>query len=161
MPGDARPGVVFDCMIYLQAAISARGPAHALIQAAEVLAVRLYVSQDVLAEVLDVLTWPPSRRRFPHLTEARVRGFLAQIPEYAVLVDDVPHVFEYPRDPKDEKYVDLALAAGARYLVSRDKDLLDLMEDEDFLRRFPGLTVLDPVAFLHVLCETAGPEPPV
>lgn len=37
--------------------------------------------------------------------------------------------FSYERDPKDEPYVNLALAAGAKYLVTRDKDLLDLMSE--------------------------------
>jgi hypothetical protein len=36
--------------------------------------------------------------------------------------------------------LDLALAAGARYLVSRDKDLLDLMSDPDFRRNHLGVT---------------------
>jgi len=34
-------------------------------------------------------------------------------------------------------------------VVSRDKDLLDLMDDPDFRQRFPHLTILDPPAFLH------------
>jgi predicted nucleic acid-binding protein len=57
-------------------------------------------------------------------------------------------VFSCPRDPDDEPYVNLAVAAGARYLVTRDKDLLDLMEDADFRRRFATLAILDPAAFL-------------
>ena len=36
------------------------------------------------------------------------------------------------RDRKDEPYLDLALSANARYLISRDKDLLDLMQDVQF-----------------------------
>jgi predicted nucleic acid-binding protein len=32
------------------------------------------------------------------------------------------------RDPKDAKYVDLAIATKADFLVTRDKDLLDLRE---------------------------------
>ena len=52
------------------------------------------------------------------------------------------------RDPKDEPYVNLAIERAARFIVSRDADLLDLMEDEMFRKRYPGITVLDPVAFL-------------
>lgn len=65
-----------------------------------------------------------------------------------------PNSFE--RDPKAEKYVDLAIQADATYLVIRDNDLLDLMErgtveGEAFRRRFPSLTILDPVAFPNLV----------
>ena len=65
-------------------------------------------------------------------------------------------MFTLDRDPKDEIYVNLAIEAGASYLVSRDKDLLDLMNDPDFRSRFPGLTILDPVAFLKELSARGG-----
>ena len=56
--------------------------------------------------------------------------------------------------------MDLAAAAGARYLVSRDKDLLSLMQDEAFRQQFPDLTIVDPVAFLREIrrLPTKGPE---
>ena len=60
------------------------------------------------------------------------------------------------RDPKDEPYVDLAAATRARYLVTRDKDLLDLMDDAAFRQQFPGLTVIDPATLLR---ELAMEEP--
>lgn len=73
--------------------------------------------------------------------------------ERAIFLESVPTEFSYDRDPKDEMYVNLALAAGAAYLVSRDNDLLDLMKETDigraFRERFPSLTILDPVAFLR------------
>lgn len=68
----------------------------------------------------------------------------------------MPKQFTYARDPNDEPYVNLALAAGAQYLVTFDQDLLDLMtqatpEGKDFHQRFPGLLILTPVAFLQAL----------
>jgi predicted nucleic acid-binding protein len=58
------------------------------------------------------------------------------------------------RDPDDAHYVNLALAADARLIVSRDRDLLDLMdsakpEAAEFQSRFPALRILDPVGFLR------------
>jgi predicted nucleic acid-binding protein len=55
------------------------------------------------------------------------------------------------RDPKDERYLNLAIAVGARYLVSRDTDLLDLMKDQPFRNQFPHLNILDPTAFLQAM----------
>jgi predicted nucleic acid-binding protein len=48
-----------------------------------------------------------------------------------------------------DAYINLAIAAAADYLASRDKDLLDLMQDLDFTTRFPGIRVLDPVSLLR------------
>ena len=45
--------------------------------------------------------------------------------------------------------MNLALAAEAKCLVSRDRDLLDLMHDESFRRQYPDLQILEPVAFLR------------
>lgn len=44
--------------------------------------------------------------------------------------------------------LNLALEAGVEYLISRDKDLLNLMNDAEFRLRYPHLNILDPVAFL-------------
>jgi hypothetical protein len=47
-------------------------------------------------------------------------------------------------------------------LVTRDKDLLDLMNDHAFRQRFPALTILDPVAFLKAIAsreEQTGSTP--
>ena len=76
----------------------------------------------------------------------------AGVAEKATLLDDVLEHFMYARDPKDEKYVNLAIEVAATYLVSRDNDLLDLMtgatdECKDFRRRFNSLTVIEPVKF--------------
>jgi predicted nucleic acid-binding protein len=63
--------------------------------------------------------------------------------------------YEYPRDPYDEAYLNLAIEAHSDFLVTRDNDLLDLMkwETEDgrkFQKRFRRLKIVDPVAFVKV-----------
>jgi putative PIN family toxin of toxin-antitoxin system len=153
------PGVVFDRMTYLQAAASTAGPAAAALRLLEAGAISLFISEAVLREVRDVLSRPRVRRKNTQLTDESVAGFLQYLSEKAFLVDSIPEQFSYPRDPKDEPYVNLALAAGARFLVTWDKDLLDLMradlpDGKSFQERFPGLTILDPVAFLR---ETRQP----
>jgi predicted nucleic acid-binding protein len=66
---------------------------------------------------------------------------------------EVPRAFAFARDPKDEPYINLAIAAAARYLVSRDADILDLAKPNDLdgarLRNDAlELRILDPVSFL-------------
>ena len=166
MSAAGKPGAVFDCMTYLQAAVSPHGPAAECLRLFERGAFLLYVSSDVLEELRDVLARPRVRRKNPHITDEAVGALLERLASSAVLLEGVAAVFSYPRDPKDEPYVNLAVAAGARYLVTCDNDLLDLMREdypdgENFRRRFPGLAILDPVAFLREIraAEPASEEP--
>jgi putative PIN family toxin of toxin-antitoxin system len=142
---------VFDCVILLQAAGHPTGPAGACLQTVRDGRLELIVSPDVLVEVRDVLTRPKSLRKFPALTLEAVELFLDDVTSHAITLADVPKVFKLARDPKDEPYLNLAIAAGARYLVSRDNDLLDLMRDEGFRRQYPDLAIIDPATLLREL----------
>jgi len=122
---DDRPkvGCVFDCMIFLQGAARRESSAGASLALVEFGAVMLFVSRDILVEVREVLARPRVRRNFPVLTDQIVERFIAAIEE------------------------------RASYLVSRDKDILDLADastpDGERLRRFaPDLQILEPGAFL-------------
>jgi putative PIN family toxin of toxin-antitoxin system len=117
---------VFDCMVYLQSAATPQR-SHGLFQAARSGQVSLFISPDILSEVRDVLLRPKIVRHFPALNVNVVTAFLLDILSFAILIPEVPSSFAYPRDPKDEKYLNLAIAVAARYLVSADNDLLDLI----------------------------------
>lgn len=148
-----RVRVVYDCVVFLQGLIKESGPGAECLELFEDGKIELFISDAVLNEIGDVLTRPDLQHRFPLLTQERAEDLLGGLKERATLLESIPAEFSYDRDPKDEMYVNLALAAGAAYLVSRDKDLLDLMKETDtgrnFRQRFPSLTILDPVAFLR------------
>jgi putative PIN family toxin of toxin-antitoxin system len=147
---------VFDCMVFLQAATRRTGPAAACLNLVDERRVRLFVSAAILAEVQNVLNQPAFRKRFPTLADQDVQDFIEHIADRGQIIEAIPAVFQLPRDPDDEPYINLAAAAGASFLVSRDKDLLSLMDDEGFRKQFPGLSIVDPKAFLdHVRSTTA------
>jgi putative PIN family toxin of toxin-antitoxin system len=150
--------VVFDCMIFLQAAINPDGPAFACFRLVDEGRLALCLSAEVLAEACDVLNRPRLRRKFPPLTPEWVETFLRNATAKALVLSEVPCIFTLERDPKDERYVNLALATKARFLVSRDNDLLDLMRDERFRQRFPEVMILDPAALLRA-CAAGQPPP--
>ena len=112
-------------------------------------------------EIRSVAEWISSKNAGDQTTTGTASGSTRQLIARAVPArvpsshTGIPRgrstVPDFPRDPKDEPYINLALAANADYLVTRDNDLLDLMNDSDFRQQFPGLTILDPVAFLRVL----------
>jgi predicted nucleic acid-binding protein len=85
-----------------------------------------------------------------------VSAFLIGLVQRSEFFTDVPRVFELTRDPKDEPYLNLAIAAGASFLVARDKDLLDLATEarpdaQAFRSTYPTLRIVDPVVFLDAL----------
>jgi uncharacterized protein len=147
---------VFDATTLLQAAANRQGPAGQCLAFADEGHVQLLLSADTLAEIRDVLDRPKIRRSFPKLTDEHVDAFLDRLIAVARHLDDIPAAFRLDRDPDDEPYVNLAIAAGAGFLVSRDNDLLDLAKDTQFIAAHPSLAIVDPVAFLrHVQTEVA------
>jgi putative PIN family toxin of toxin-antitoxin system len=152
------PGVVFDCMVFVQALANAKGPACACYELVRSGKLALFVSPEVIAEARDVLGRPKLMRKLSALTPEAVEVFLRDVESRAVIITDVPKAFTLERDPKDERYIDLAIASGAGYLVTWDKDLLDLLADERFRQDFPNLTILDPPALLREFARKQAPE---
>ena len=153
MKSEPKLGVVFDCNILLQAVARKTGPAAACLRLAEEGFVHLYLSEEILTELSKVLSRPKIRARYPELTDEIVEEFLKGLRSTAEIILDVPKVFSYERDVDDEPYLNLASAAKADYLVSRDRDLLDLMtghtdECKEFRQRFRLLKVIGPIEFL-------------
>jgi putative PIN family toxin of toxin-antitoxin system len=147
---------VFDCGVFLQGLISKSGPAVACIELVEQGKVKLFVSEETLAEIKDVLSRPRLRRKNPDLTDEKVEKLIEMLLDKGEFIKKVPQHFAYSRDPDDEPYINLAIEANAVFLVSRDNDLLNLMTDytdecKDFRRRFRGLKIVNPVEFLAIV----------
>ena len=67
---------------------------------------------------------------------------------------------QYPRDPKDEPILNLAIQEQADFIVTRDKDLLDLDYSRDFRLLYPYLRVVDPLTFVLQLTNAPAPVTP-
>jgi putative PIN family toxin of toxin-antitoxin system len=126
-------------------------------------AVVVCLSDFVIAEIRNLPTKPMPARL--GMTLDQVDKMLEKLRPWAVIVDQPPVAFEHPIDPKDGPYIDLAVAAGANVITSRDKHLLNLMNpakpwSADFRVRFPQIRVMSPEAFLEELrAEVGDPEP--
>jgi putative PIN family toxin of toxin-antitoxin system len=113
-------------------------------------------SRATLAEITDVLTRTHLREKYPLLTDERISDLLERVRYKGIYLRKVKPHFSYPRDPDDEPYLNLAIEVEADYLVSRDNDLLDLMnweleEGRAFQQRFHFLKIVTPVEFLKVM----------
>lgn len=119
MTRPGRPRVVLDCMVFLQASSRPAGPAARLfIEFVEAGHLTLYVSDPILAEVRDVLGRPRIRAKNPAITDESVEDFFRRIDQVARKIDEVPASYALPRDPDDEPYLNLAIAANADHLVT-------------------------------------------
>jgi putative PIN family toxin of toxin-antitoxin system len=143
-------------MIFLQGATRPNSTARRCLDLVDRGEIDLFLSPAIWAEIDDVLTRPKTLSKFPDLTRSDVRQFLRAIQAKARTLTNVQKVFDYARDPKDEPYVNLAVAAKVTFLVTRDNDLLDLMRHDtiaggDFHRRFESLEIVTPEEFLAKL----------
>jgi len=98
---------------------------------------KIALSPDVEDEYFDVLRRPKLARFLDPEVRAEVLGLLLTFPSRftpTVRVRDC-------RDAKDDKYLELALAAGATLIVSSDNDLL-------ILSPWRGIPILRPAEYL-------------
>ncbi len=110
----------------LVSALLFTGPPSRLVPAWQAARVRPVVSAQILDEYLRVLAYPKFE-----LTPAEIRGLIEE--ELLPFIETVrvkPSAVKQLRDPDDAKFIACALAAGVRWLVSGDADLLSLREVE-------------------------------
>src|SRR5262245_44067475 len=111
---------------------------------------KLLVSEATVAELDEVLRRPKFNKYLPE--EQRLE-FLAALVQEAELVH-VTEVIAACRDPKDDKFLAVAVSGRASHIVTGDGDLLAL-------HPFRAIAVLTPQAFLASLPGgRAQPEAP-
>jgi uncharacterized protein len=145
---------VFDCNIFAQAMMNPIGPAGACVQAAFDGAVILYVADFVFSEIRAIPGKPtPSRAGVtPQMAQKLIELLLIKAEFLSVFAT----LYVHPIDEDDSSYVNLALAAGAEFIVSRDRHLLNLGNPDkpwsaEFRARFPNMRVIAPEELLRVV----------
>jgi putative PIN family toxin of toxin-antitoxin system len=139
--------------VLLQAAARQNSVAANCLTLAEKGLVELFVSNEVLLEIEDVLNRPEVRACFPNLSDEIAGAFLKRLRTFSDFVSNVPKTFRYSRDEADESYINLAIEVSADFIVSRDRDLLDLMtgytdDCKEFRQRYRTLKVIEPADLL-------------
>ena len=98
---------------------------------------QLLASDDTIIELADVL----ARKKFDPYTTVRERQeFLRLFDRIAERVPIV-HVIRACRDPKDDKFLELAVNGAAQLIITGDADLLAL-------HPFRGIDILPPASYL-------------
>ena len=103
---------------------------------------RLFVSKDILEEVLEVLRRPELTAKFAALAGMDMTRVLTILGSAEVV--DALAVEGGSRDPDDDKFLAAIVAAQGEYLVSEDQDLL-------VLENYAGARIVDCGEFLDIL----------
>ncbi|MGH2617460.1 MAG: putative toxin-antitoxin system toxin component, PIN family, partial [Thermomicrobiales bacterium] len=100
------------------------------------------VSPAIVTEYLTVLQRPVIVRKYGRPTPEVLRSVLDLVGSgIMVRPTEVPLVC---RDPNDDKFLAAAVTGNAEYIISEDRDLLDL-------GRYEGIVILSARAFLGIL----------
>ncbi len=102
----------------------------------------LVLSSQLLSELLDVLSRPKISRYINVDQQQILMNSLLNHTEFVVPVQQIAIC----RDPKDDMFLNVAIAAQAHYLVTNDNDFLEDDILKDFMLRL-GVRVITPVDF--------------
>lgn len=100
---------------------------------------KVLLSLATLAELYDVLHRKQFRR---YIDEEDARSFVAALARESELID-VDVQIKTCRDPKDDKFLEVAVSGRATHLITGDTDLL-------VLDPFQGVRILSPQEFLDL-----------
>lgn len=136
--------VVFDTVIFVRALLNPHSFSGRLLF--EYLKdYHLFLSSPLIEEILKVLGRQEIIKRFRlrqrNYPEAIARLLKSMESAEIIIIGKIPSI---SRDPKDDKFLITAKTAEADYLVSADRDLLDLKEYE-------GIKIITAEEFLKIL----------
>ncbi len=98
---------------------------------------QLLISEATLEELADVL----ARAKFdPYVTIEERQDFLRLLGRIAEMIPII-HVIHACRDPRDDKFLELAVNGEASFIITGDADLLDL-------HPFRGIPIITPASYL-------------
>jgi len=143
------PRAVIDTNLFVRGLL--KGPVTMpLMQAWKEHRFKLVTSEKLMAELFEVLARPKFNRYFTK-DDARELGEL--IYEQAEIVEPTVHV-ALCRDPKDDIFLDVAIAGKVHYLVTGDDDLKGDQALKTKMRDEYGVQIMGVPEFLSVLASS-------
>ncbi|ODS31266.1 MAG: hypothetical protein SCARUB_03611 [Candidatus Scalindua rubra] len=132
---------VFDTNVIVSALLFEQGnPGQAFYKALD--ETEILLSEEVVREINDVL----SRERFDRYVAWKEREQFLQLLIRETTLVKITEEIQECRDPKDDKFLELAVSGGASHLITGNPDLLALDP-------FRGIRILTPKQFLDSLTE--------
>jgi uncharacterized protein len=132
--------VVLDTNVIVSAAVWGGNPSKIIKRVADGLD-KLFITEDIVDELEDVL-----RRPMFGLSSEEAELRIAEIEELGkkVAVSPERRITGVCRDSDDDIYLECALAANADYIITGDRDLLDLKE-------YGGVKIVNARGYLDIV----------
>jgi putative PIN family toxin of toxin-antitoxin system len=162
LPAEAKLRIVLDTNIIVRAAGNPQSIAAQIVHACEDRRMVLLVSKRILSEYLAVLSDAEVTGRHPAITAATVQNLLKRLRYVADYFRHVPARFRFPRDPRDEPFIELAITGRATHIISNDADLLSLPlgrtdAAKRYRQRLPVTRVMHPGEFAAEFTDLLAP----
>lgn len=133
---------MIDTNVIVSALLSVSGPPAEVLNAGRVGVFSWITSQHLNNEAENVLSRPHIRRHMT-LSARAIADFFADVRAVAIVVEP-PFRLDVSRDADDNRVLEAAVAGDADYIVTGDRDLLELGSHA-------GVRIVTPAAFLKLL----------
>jgi putative PIN family toxin of toxin-antitoxin system len=140
------PKAVLDSTVLVSAFLTEAGISRQLLRESETGNFQICTAEEILSETERVLSeYPRIRKRYRYPDEAVIE-YVSLLRVVAQMITPLPKIKAVVRDPNDDMVIACAVKAKAQYIVSRDKDLLDLGS-------YQQITIISPEGFMQLLKE--------
>lgn len=127
------PKAVLDSTVLVSAFLSENGVSRKLLHEAQAGKFIICLAEEILEEAGRVLLeYPRIRKRYRYSDEA-VAEYIELLRLVAQVVTALPKINAVERDPNDDMIIACGVKAKAQYIITRDKDLLDMKTYEQIL----------------------------
>ena len=138
--------VVIDTNVVVSPALKDRDPEAVILFVASQGDTEWIVSPEIMAEYRDVL----SRPKFGLPDDIRQKWF--DMLDALTVTFDIDLDMDFPRDRKDAKFLACAVAVGADYFVTGDRDFSEA-------QKLLSTTILSVAQFKKLVCDTLSTNP--
>ena len=104
---------------------------------------QIYTSVEILDEIQNVLSRKKTQTIIKNFDLAITQNFISKITDESLIKKPTKEIF-LCRDPKDNKFLELAQEVQANYIITGDLDLLELKE-------FQQCKIMTPAEFINEL----------
>ena len=140
------PKAVLDSTVLVSAFLTEAGISRQLLRESEAGNFQICIAEEILDETERVLSeYPRIRKRYRYSDEAVIE-YVSLLRILSQVITPLPKIKAVVRDPNDDMVIACAVKARAQYIVTRDKDLLDLGS-------YQQITIISPEGFMQVLKE--------